>query len=124
MSGVYKMVEIETDGKMVPKIKASPDKPSFPGKKQVYRFQNRDVIALDDEPPSKDGVPLLQDVLKNGKLIRDLPPIEESRKYAAECLSYFPENFHDLTHPADYDVQLSDALTNLHKQIADKVRSH
>ena len=41
---VYKLVEDQTGGK----AKRSPGKPSWPGRKQVYRQADRDVIALVD----------------------------------------------------------------------------
>ncbi len=58
MSGVYKIVESRSGGVVHPTIKTSPGKPSFPGKKQVYRFQeqgmySKDLIGLDRDPAQK-----------------------------------------------------------------------
>ena len=59
LSGVYKMSELEVDGKWLPKIKLSNtrEKVTLPGNKQVYRLYHKedhhkafaDVIALADE---------------------------------------------------------------------------
>jgi nicotinate phosphoribosyltransferase len=129
MSGVYKMVEIQNNGGSIPKIKTSPDKPSYPGKKQVYRFLSngflkKDLIALENEPPAKDGIPLLIDVIKSGKLVRELPPIDESRNFAMKSVAKLPEELHDLFQPAEYEVALSTKITDLHRQIAAEVGSH
>jgi nicotinate phosphoribosyltransferase len=129
MSGVYKMVEIQSDAGIIPKIKTSPDKPSYPGKKQVYRFEaggfiKNDLIALEDEPAPKNGAPLLKHVVKNGKLVSELPPIEESRKHALTNLARLPMEFHDLQKPAKYEVGLSEKLSDLYNSIAHRVGSH
>jgi hypothetical protein len=90
----------------------------------VFRCSNKDIIALDNEAAPKDATPLLHEVLRDGKLIQNLPSIHESRKYTAQCLAQLPEEFHDLTHSAAYEVQLSDELTKLHQEIAAKVSPH
>jgi nicotinate phosphoribosyltransferase len=129
MSGVYKIVEIQSKEGNIPKIKTSPDKPSYPGRKQVYRFKEQnfykgDLITLDDESPPENGFPLLEVVIKNGKLTKDLPDLNESRKNAIHSLVHFPQAFHDVTNIATYDVQLSQKLIHLHNQIAHKIVTH
>ena len=55
LGGVYKLVEQEKEGRLLPKMKLSKDKATLPSKKQVYRFINnkgmfkKDVIGLVDE---------------------------------------------------------------------------
>lgn len=64
LGGVYKLVECEIDGKMVPtiKISANPEKVSTPGTKEVYRIINptngkaiADYICFPDEKEPLEG---------------------------------------------------------------------
>jgi nicotinate phosphoribosyltransferase len=61
LGGVYKLVEIEQDGKLQPTCKFSENKATFPGPHQVFRFLDaeekiaKDVIALADEDAGSLG---------------------------------------------------------------------
>src|SRR4029453_17011424 len=71
LSGVYKLAEIERGGRMVPVLKKSPGKSTYPGRKQVWRVMRdgmavEDVLALADAQPPPDAQPLLHEVMKNG----------------------------------------------------------
>jgi nicotinate phosphoribosyltransferase len=53
LSGVYKLAEIEREGRAVPVLKRSPGKRTYPGRKQVWRVMRggialEDVLALED----------------------------------------------------------------------------
>lgn len=89
--GVYKLVE-DTGGA---KIKLSPGKKSYPGKKQVWRIKgdNRggwdgtwdcDVLALESE--EKDFAsyarPLLSRAVENSYRVRERPELATSREYS------------------------------------------
>jgi nicotinate phosphoribosyltransferase len=129
MSGVYKIVESRVGGVVHPTIKISPGKPSFPGKKQIYRFQEngiytKDLISLDSELPPKNGIPLLETYVQDGKLIRSLPSLTETQKFTKENLAQLPQQFHELTKPAEYEVTHSDNLKALHDSIAAQLKSH
>jgi nicotinate phosphoribosyltransferase len=129
MSGVYKIVESRTEGVVHPTIKTSPGKPSFPGKKQVYRFQERgmyakDLIGLDSDPPPENGIPLLETYMLNGKLVRTLPSLLETQEFTQQNLAKLPESFHELTKPAAYEVEYSDNLIALHDSVAAQLKSH
>ncbi|MEC0240440.1 nicotinate phosphoribosyltransferase [Paenibacillus dokdonensis] len=83
LGGVYKLVEREVKGEMVPTIKISgnPEKVSTPGKKDIYRIVDRvsgkataDYIMFPDEEQPHDGMrlklfnpqhPYLQKYVKN-----------------------------------------------------------
>jgi nicotinate phosphoribosyltransferase len=87
LSGVYKLVAREQDGRMSMRVKLSHDKATYPGAKQVWRFTDRsgfysgDLIALEDEPPPSsesggDGAstrPLLFPVMRYGESLPPLP---------------------------------------------------
>ncbi len=71
----YKLVEYAGRSRM----KFSTDKSNLPGRKQVYRTDSHDVIALHDE--SVDGRPLLEKVMAGGKR---LPPGTRTLEQIAE----------------------------------------
>ena len=61
-------------------MKLSKDKITLPGRKQVYRFKDKDgsfrkdIIALADE--RVEGEPLLVKVMEKGKLTYNLPSLD------------------------------------------------
>jgi nicotinate phosphoribosyltransferase len=65
LGAVYKLVE-DADG---PKMKLASGKVTLPGRKQVWRFADRDVVSLhDEEVPG--GRPLLVQVMAKGRRTR------------------------------------------------------
>jgi nicotinate phosphoribosyltransferase len=119
---IYKLCETMTaDGSFAPIMKLSKDKITLPGRKQVYRFKNaegnfeKDVIALANE--KVQGEPLLVKVMEKGKLIYNLPSLDEIRATAAENLSKLPEDYKVLTGAPVYQVELSRNLQNLIKTL-------
>jgi len=63
LSGVYKLAEVR--GLPVVKISGTAAKTTSPGRKQVWRGPDGDVIGLADE--SRDGRPLLERVMADGR---------------------------------------------------------
>ena len=119
---IYKLCEImRADGIFSPIMKLSKDKITLPGRKQVYRFKNkdasfsRDVIALADE--RVDGEPLLVKVMEKGKVSCDFQSLEQIRAAASENLSKLPEEYKTLTNALTYPVELSKKLQNLIKTL-------
>jgi nicotinate phosphoribosyltransferase len=115
---IYKLCETMTaDGSFSPIMKLSKDKITLPGRKQVYRFKDRagnfkkDVIALAEE--HVEAEPLLIKVMENGKLIYDLPSLNEIRAKASESLSKLPVRYKVLTNASIYPIELSQKLQNL-----------
>jgi nicotinate phosphoribosyltransferase len=78
LGAVYKLVE-DADG---PKMKLATGKVTLPGRKQVWRLDDRDVVGLHDESVS-DGRPLLVEVMRGGR--RTGPP-EELDTIRDRCL--------------------------------------
>lgn len=112
VSGVYKLVE-DGDGA---KIKLSPGKKSLPGKKQVYRilengFYSHDITALENE--NIEGIPLLEQVVKNGYRVREKPQLNEIRKYALDCIAKIPQSLKEVKVDTNYEVKISEGLENL-----------
>lgn len=115
---IYKLCETMTaQGGFAPIMKLSKDKITLPGRKQVYRLKKsdgsfeRDVIALASE--KVEGEPLLVKVMDKGKLIYDLPSLEQIRANARENLSKLPDQYKALTDAQEYPVELSLKLQNL-----------
>jgi nicotinate phosphoribosyltransferase len=76
LSGVYKLAEIH--GTPVMKLSASAAKTTSPGRKQVWRQADGDIIGLADE--NRSGEPLLAEVLRQGRRVsasQDLATIRE-----------------------------------------------
>ena len=114
--GVYKLCAVEENGQLSPRIKVSENevKTTNPGKKMVWRLYNKDtgfaicdVITLDDEEIPEDvpyscvdprkpwkniviedftAVRLLVPYLEDGKLVRELPSLDEIRAYSLSQL--------------------------------------
>jgi nicotinate phosphoribosyltransferase len=110
LSMVYKLVEIEGEGR----IKLSPGKKSYPMAKQVYRrrdaagFFRGDLVTRADE--AADGEPLMIPYLTAGRLVRPLPTLDAVRHRCAEQLSSLPERLKQLDAVCDYPVEYSDLL--------------
>lgn len=138
--GVYKLVAVEKEGEIIPKIKISENsaKITTPGFKQVYRLYNNetgkaiaDVVTLHDETID-DTEPytlfdpvetwkkkvvtdftakkLLLPIFKNGQCVYKGKPIQEIRKYCAEQVDALWEEVLRFENPHKYYVDLSDKL--------------
>lgn len=116
--GVYKLVAIEKDGMLIPKIKKSEniEKITNPGFKKLWRLYSKstgnsicDVLTTRDEvineakeywfvDPLKPwseklttdftAVELQKTIIENGKLVYELPTIEEIRAYVKQQLEH------------------------------------
>jgi nicotinate phosphoribosyltransferase len=102
LDAIYKLSEVaDASGLFSPIMKLSKNKHTLPGRKQVYRYFDKDgclshdVIALAHE--RCDGVPLLQQVIKNGSLTYTLPSLKDIRQTAADSLSKLPQKYKKVT---------------------------
>lgn len=149
--GVYKLAAIEKDGKMIPKMKISEnvEKITNPGFKNLYRLYDKDtdrmiadLITLDTEPvPSGEDYEIFdqwnvwkrkkisnfyakdlrKQIFKKGKLVYELPTIDEIRDYCAEQLDAMWKETLRFENPQTYYVDLSYELWDL-KQ--DLIKNH
>ena len=115
LNGVYKLVEMTIGGKLVSRIKTSQGKPSYPGRKQVYRFQknhyhSHDLVTLADEDPPENASPMLKMYVESGKCTAKLPSLAEIRNHAALNLDALDPSFHDVNSVAEYPVAFSERL--------------
>jgi nicotinate phosphoribosyltransferase len=123
---IYKLCEtMSENGKFSPIMKLSEGKATLPGRKQVYRFKDKngnfakDIIALADEKVK--GKPLLVKVMEKGEIIYALPSLDEIRATAAESLSKLPEKYQKLTGAPTYPVELSQDLEILIRKLKKKL---
>jgi len=118
LSGVYKLVEIESGGRTRATAKFSESKISYPGAKQVFRFAaedgkfERDVLGLAPEELA-GAEPLLEPVMEQGKLLRPLPSLDRIQAVAAENLARLPARYRQLEVSNAYPVEKSGALEDL-----------
>ncbi len=114
LGGVYKLVEQEIEGRLIPKMKFSKEKTTYPSKKQVYRFLNKrgmfkkDIIGLADEDLDAKG--LLQPVMERGKIIYKIPSVQQIQKTAEKNISQLPDKFKTLDCKTKYPVTISRKL--------------
>lgn len=149
--GVFKLSAIEVDGILTPKIKISENvqKTTTPGFKQVYRFYDENCMAeadvmtlfdeeIDDTKPyhlfdpnfvwknkqiEKYHVkPLLIPIFKKGKLIYDIPTLDEIRAYHKQEFNALWPAVIRLENPHEYYVDLSEKLWALKQDLIKKYK--
>jgi nicotinate phosphoribosyltransferase len=108
--GVYKLVEDE-DGA---KIKLAAEKVTYPGKKQVYRFEENgkyifDNLTLDN---GADGRPLLEKVVENGQRTARRRELKEIREYCLGEVAKMPEDAKKVF-AKPYEIHISADLEKL-----------
>ena len=115
---IYKLCEtLRPDNVFSPIMKLSKGKITLPGRKQVYRFKDKDgvfikdIVTLVDENIEAEG--LLVNVMKNGQLFYDLPSLDQIRATALENITKLPEEYKTLTNAPTYPVEISQKLQNL-----------
>lgn len=148
--GVYKIVAVEKEGQMIPKIKISNniEKITNPGFKQVFRLFDRDTnkaIAdlitlanetIDDTKPytifdpehtwkrktidNFIAKPLLTPIFLNGEQVYNVPTLEETVAYSKEQINTLWEEVLRFEHPHQYYVDLSNQLWTLKTDLLEK----
>ena len=152
LGGVYKLAGVVEDGKVIPKIKVSDNsaKITNPGFKTFYRVYDRqtgkaeaDLIALKDEqfdftkpltlyhPIERWKKTSFTDyvvrelpicVIKNGKLVVDMPKVKDIAAYAKTEMDSFWDEYKRIDQPEIYKVDLSDGLYELKHDMLDRIR--
>lgn len=125
---IYKISEV-TDrlGRFLPTMKLSRDKVTFPGRKQVYRlFDSRgrysgDVLGLEEEKIK--GEPLLIKVIEEGRLVYNLPSLQDIQKRCREDLARLPEKVRRLSGFGRFPVNLSPGLSALTRKLSRKLKN-
>lgn len=124
---VYKLVEVERDGKTHEAAKFSRAKVTYPGRKQVLRYSNsagdfmHDQIALEDEP-ADGGQPLLIRVMRKGRRTQRIELVSEQRARTFGNLGRLPEKYRRLDRWAQYPVRHSKQLKTMLENVRKRIR--
>ena len=148
--GVYKLVGIEENGKVIPKIKISenPAKITIPDFKQIYRLYDNesgkaiaDVLTLHDEVIDSEkpyvifdpvhtwkrktvtnftARKLLVKIFEKGNPVYDVPPLKEVREYCQRELDTIWDEVKRFENPHSYYVDLSQDLWNVRNSLLEK----
>ncbi|MEL4894641.1 nicotinate phosphoribosyltransferase [Crocosphaera sp. Alani8] len=118
INGVYKLVEIDN----IPTMKQSSHKMTYPGRKQIFRRYNNGIIssdrlALADETIQSGEKPLLELVVKKGKVLKENESLEIIRQRVKASLKSLPKDTHKITEPTPIQVDISQPLEMLHKSL-------
>ncbi len=142
LNGVYKLVAMEENGEIIPRIKISEnvEKITTPHFKKIYRIYDSegmavaDLICVHDEivdqskplelfDPSATwkrkimtdytAKELMVKVIENGELVYDLPSIDEIREHCSKELDTLWEEVKRFANPHQYYVDLSQKLWDI-----------
>jgi nicotinate phosphoribosyltransferase len=124
LSVVYKMVELEREGRPEPTTKFSGQKIYWPGRKQVFRFLRqgkleRDLLARAGET-YPDATPLLRPALRDGHRLAPPAALDEIRARALRNLQKLPEEYRRLADAPAYPVEHSAALEQLLEEVRER----
>lgn len=147
LGGVYKLVEREVNGEMLPtlKISANPEKVSTPGKKrfsdhrsEAWQSDCRLYLLSGEEQPLQGGplklfnplhpylkktvtryeaVNMLEPIFVNGRKVYELPTLDEIRAYHKEQLNLFWPEYQRKLNPEIYRVNISPAAWNMKQKL-------
>jgi len=109
VDSVYKLTEYDGE----PKLKLSSDKATAPGRKQVWRSGDGDLLTLREEPGPDGAEAMLAPVMRNGRRLVPSPPLDQCRERFRADLAGVPTKARRLTHPEHVVVPHSAALREL-----------
>jgi len=132
------------------KISSNAEKVSTPGKKQVWRITRKhdgktegDYITLSSEDPRDeealymfhpvhtfinktvkdfDAIPILHEIFVDGKLVYELPSLDEIKQFAKEKRGELWDEYKRILNPQKYPVDLSTNLWNHKMELIEAVR--
>lgn len=120
---IYKLVEKKPGHAWAPVMKSSAGKPSFPGRKQLFRRVARggrflgDAIGLAHE--RRDGVPLLKCVMRGGRILGKLPSLHAIRERALRQVASLSEPMRGLSPSRTYPVHISEELRRVRASLSE-----
>lgn len=125
---IYKISEVtDEDGNFLPTMKLSQGKVTYPGRKQVFRIQDKDGRFIKDilglEREKINGKPLLIKVVQNGKVIHQTPPLDKLRISVRNNLARFPDRLKEVVPKYKYPVVISPQLKNLRRTLAHQLEA-
>lgn len=149
--GVYKLVGVEKDGTLIPRIKISddPGKTINPAFKEVWRLYDNetgqafaDVLTVEGETieapyllidelekrmnkiaKNFKAVKLQEQIVKRGETIYEFPTLENIREYLSSQLKTLWPSLMNFSEPDRYYVNLSEQLYELKDKMIDEIRN-
>ena len=120
---VYKLVERIDQNRILPRMKISGDKGSFPLRKEVYRLREGgeiagDLLAAEGEAAPEGYSSLLVQYVEGGKGKGDLPDTRQIRDYARTQLDGLPAHLWRLesdSYPVRFSRRLQEAERTLRR---------
>lgn len=128
LGGVYKMVEIASNNHVIPKMKLSQEKATYPNRKQVWRMRHADgsfagdLIGQADE--KVEGEPLLHQVMGGGKRCEVATPLSDIQEYARKQIAEIPAGVRRLKDPDGYPVRYSSKLEAAQSRLRRELEEH
>jgi nicotinate phosphoribosyltransferase len=121
---VYKLQEYAG----VARRKRSDRKATWPGRKQVWRLYDADGRMSGDclalEGHNKDGEPLLNVVMQNGKRVHAPEPLDAIKTRARRELERLPEALRRFELDATYPVEVAPELVALAAEVDRRQQPH
>lgn len=122
LSVVYKLIEYNKKSK----IKVSEGKITHPGIKQIYRIYNEnglfkeDIMMLKNELPVPNSEALLIPIMKQGKLIYDMPSLDAIQRYYLNNIENLPDDYKMLEENHIFKLKISKKLEELTNSLKKK----
>ncbi len=123
---IYKICEVsDGEGRFFPTMKLSRGKVTFPGRKQIFRLQDKhkrftkDILGLHNEKIR--GRPLLVKMIENGQVIYRLPALDKIRDFTRNNLAAFPEKLKAVRSKFNYPVEISPQLRKLRSKLSSEL---
>jgi len=123
LGGIYKLVEIRRGGSIVPTMKLSPGKLSYPGCKQAWRVYEKgtaayDVLSVCDESGPPGGVALLKTAMSRGRRAEPPLPLADLRARCRRLVGELPASLRCIDGASTYRVAISDRLSAVTRKVA------
>lgn len=116
VDSAYKLTEYA--GK--PRLKKSEDKATLPGRKQIYRqFENNMMVQdiLTVEGDSQEGRPLIRHYMEGGNRLAPALGLKEIRDFTMDQIDAIPPYLRKLEKMSPYPVNISESLIQMKEEL-------
>jgi nicotinate phosphoribosyltransferase len=113
VNGVYKLVEIDT----IPTMKRSPEKMTYPGKKQIFRQVKASKIMTETLGLATEGDGLLKLVMQNGDRLVPDDHLAVIRQRTDANVATLSTEIRDINYAGLTPVSISPALAKLTQKL-------
>ncbi|MFH2137959.1 MAG: nicotinate phosphoribosyltransferase [Candidatus Omnitrophota bacterium] len=124
---IYKISEVtDKSGFFSPTMKLSRGKSTIPGRKQIFRINDRkgkmsgDILALEREKIK--GNPLLKKMMGNGRKLYPECTLKSTREFVAKQLKNIPDQYKKLKPVKVYPVKRSRGLEKLMQDVSKQIK--